>query len=121
MLSSFVGLTLLAVGLASQLQNIGYLVDNLPKDHPIQKDFVYFDDLFGGLNPLELSISVGPDAKSLLDLEVLKEIEKVENQVSSLFGGQIISPLTLIKNINKAQNQVDIELLQFQPLDTFNG
>ena len=107
-LASFVGLTLIAVGLASQLQINGYLLDNLPQDHPIQKDFVYFDEQFGGSNPLELSISVGPEAKSLLDLEVLKEIEKVENQVSSLFGGgQIISPLTLIKTLNQAQNQGD--------------
>ncbi len=107
-IASFIGLTLIAVVLASGLKVNGYLLDNLPQDHPIQKDFVYFDEQFGGSNPLELSISVGQDAKSLLDLEVLKEIEKVEKKVSELFGGgQIISPLTLIKTLNQAQNQGD--------------
>ncbi|MFC5624663.1 efflux RND transporter permease subunit [Algoriphagus winogradskyi] len=105
---SFLGITMLCVFLGSKLEINGYLLDNLPLDHPIQKDFEYFDEQFGGSNPLEISVSIGPKAISLLDLEVLKELEKVEAKIHELFGdSKIISPLILIKSINQAQNQGD--------------
>ncbi|MEB2777491.1 MMPL family transporter [Algoriphagus sp. D3-2-R+10] len=105
---SFLGITILCITLGSKVIINGYLLDNLPVDHPIQKDFEYFDEQFGGSNPLELYLSVGNGANSLLDLEVLKEINKVNTKIHELFGeGQTISPLTLVKSINQAQNQGD--------------
>lgn len=105
---SFLGITILCVFLGSKMKINGYLLDNLPVDHPIQEDFEYFDEQFGGSNPLEIYLSVGPDANSLLDLEVLKELEKIDSKIQELFGeGATISPLTLIKSINQAQNQGD--------------
>ncbi|PZX51901.1 efflux RND transporter permease subunit [Algoriphagus chordae] len=103
---SFLGITLLCFALGSTLKINGYLLDNLPLDHPIQQDFEYFDEQFGGSNPLEIYLSAGDGAKSLLDFEVLVEIDKVEAKIHELFGeGEAISPLTLVKSINQAQNQ----------------
>lgn len=102
----FLVLTLVGIGLSSQLQINGYLLDNLPLDHPIQKDFAYFDENYGGSNPLEIYLEKGSETESLLDLEVLKEIEKVEVKLRELFGeGEFISPLSLAKTLNQAQNQ----------------
>jgi len=107
---SFLGITLLCIFLGSNLKINGYLLDNLPIDHPIQQDFEYFDEQFGGSNPLQISLSVGEKANSLLDFEVLIEIDKVEVKIHELFGeGQTISPLTLVKTINQAQNQGDLK------------
>lgn len=103
---SFLGISLLGIGLSSQIKINGYLLDNLPLDHPIQEDFAYFDQQFGGSNPLELYLEKGTEAESLLDLEVLKEMEQVEGKLRELFGeGDFISPLSLIKTLNQAQNQ----------------
>ncbi|RAI89490.1 efflux RND transporter permease subunit [Algoriphagus yeomjeoni] len=105
---SFLAITFLSIFLGSKLEINGYLLDNLPVDHPIQKDFEYFDEQYGGSNPLEIFITTGGNANSLLDLKVLKEIEKVDSKIHELFGeGKTISPLTLIKSINQAQNQGD--------------
>lgn len=105
---SFLGITLLCIFLGSNLKINGYLLDNLPIDHPIKQDFEFFDEQFGGSNPLEISLFVGEKANSLLDIEVLREIDKVEVKIHELFGeGQTISPLTLVKTINQAQNQGD--------------
>ena len=102
----FLVISLLGIFLASQLKINGYLLDNLPLDHPIQEDFAYFDQQYGGSNPLELFIEKGPEAKDLLDLEVLTEIEKIEAKLIQLFGeGEFISPLSLAKTLNQAQNQ----------------
>ncbi|SFT39556.1 hypothetical protein SAMN04489724_0571 [Algoriphagus locisalis] len=107
-LLKFLGITILCIFLGSKVEINGYLLDNLPVDHPIQKDFEYFDEQFGGSNPLEVFLEVGSGANSLLDLEVLQEMEKIDAKIHELFGeGKTISPLTLIKSINQAQNQGD--------------
>lgn len=105
-LVSFFGLTIVSILLGLRLQVNGYLLDNLPLDHPIQEDFTFFDQQFGGSNPLEIYLEVGPNAGSLLDFEVLKEIEKLESKLAETFGErQFVSPLSLVKSLNQAQNQ----------------
>ncbi len=106
----FFGVTMLAILMGSQLRINGFLLDNLPEDHPVQQSFSYFDHQFGGANPLEIHLQVGDSATSLLDLQVLEQIDLVEQEVDRLFdGGQIISPLTLVKSLNQAQNQGDFK------------
>lgn len=103
---AFLLISFLGLGLSTQIRINGYLLDNLPLDHPIQEDFAYFDQQYGGSNPLELYLEKGKDAESLLDLAVLKEIEEVEVKLIELFGdGEYISPLSLAKTLNQAQNQ----------------
>lgn len=105
-LISFFGLTVLSIILGFQLKVNGYLLDNLPLDHPIQEDFAFFDQQFGGSNPLEIYLEAGDSATSLLDFEVLQEIEKLEVKLSETFGErQFVSPLSLVKTLNQAQNQ----------------
>ncbi|ERM83942.1 hypothetical protein P872_01395 [Rhodonellum psychrophilum GCM71 = DSM 17998] len=89
----------------SQLQINGYLLDNLPRDHKLVEEFNFFDRQFGGSKPLEISLEVGEKAKTLLDREVLEEIVVLETFLHDKFSVRtIISPLTLVKNINKALN-----------------
>ncbi|SFH08735.1 hypothetical protein SAMN04487988_11656 [Algoriphagus hitonicola] len=94
--------------LGSKLKINGFLLDNLPSDHPIQENFQYFDQGFRGSNPLEIYISVKDSSKSLLDYEVLKEIDAVENHLEKQLGSlTILSPNSLVKTLNQAQNQGD--------------
>jgi uncharacterized protein len=103
---SFLAVSLLGIVLSFQLKINGYLLDNLPLDHPILRDFAYFDQQYGGSNPLELYLEKGPKAENLLDIDVLKEIQKVEEKLRQLFGeGEFISPLSVVKTLNQAQNQ----------------
>ena len=102
----FISVTVFSLFLGSQLKINGFLLDNLPEDHPIQKSFAYFDAQFGGSNPLEIQLTAGSESKNLLDLEVLEELDQLEKEVGRVFfGGQIISPLTVVKSLNQAQNQ----------------
>lgn len=117
----FGGVTLLSILLASQLKINGFLLDNLPLDHPIQQDFTYFDTQYGGSNPLEISLKVGKAASSLLEYEVLEQIQKLENEVQALFGeGQIISPLTMIKLLNQGLNQGNEKAFRFPSLGQYS-
>lgn len=117
----FGGVTLLSILLASQLKINGFLLDNLPLDHPIQQDFTYFDTQYGGSNPLEISLKVGKAASSLLEYGVLEQIKKLENEVQALFGeGQIISPLTMIKLLNQGLNQGNEKAFRFPSLGQYS-
>ncbi len=83
----------------------GYLLDNLPQDHVLLKEFRFFDEKFGGSKPLEIYLESGESAENLLQLEVLKELEKLEDFVRSTYNSAVIlSPLTVVKGLNKAQN-----------------
>ena len=98
-------LSILALALVFQLKIDGYILDNLPERHPLLEDFRFFDQNFGGSKPLEIALEAGPSAASLMDYEVLKEIDKLEAFVRQTFGSGVInSPLSLVKWLNKAQN-----------------
>lgn len=105
-LVSFTIISLSGLYLGSKNEINGYLLDNLPQNHPILLDFQYFDEQFGGSNPLELFLETGGEGSSLLDYEVLQEIYKIEIKLSELTGSShFASPLTLVKSLNQAQNQ----------------
>ncbi|HSF52445.1 MAG TPA: MMPL family transporter, partial [Algoriphagus sp.] len=113
-LLGFLGITGLCLVLGFQLKVNGFLLDNLPQDHPIQQDFAFFDQQFGGSNPLEIYLEVGHDTVSLLDYEVLLEMEKLEKKLRESFGeNQFISPLSMVKALNQAQNQGSLEAFTF--------
>ncbi len=101
--------TLMSIGavlLGTRVQVNGFLLDNLPNDHPIQQDFGFFDAQYGGSNPLEISVSPGANASTLLDYPVLVELDKLETRIMELFGGKLLlSPLSVVKTLNQAQNQ----------------
>ncbi|MHA7129362.1 efflux RND transporter permease subunit [Algoriphagus namhaensis] len=110
----FLTLALLGAFLGTRIQINGFLLDSLPQDHPIQEDLNYFDAQYGGSNPLELSIRAVGAGASLLDYEVLKEIHQVELELVRIFGErQFLSPVTLVKTLNQAQNQGDIAAFRF--------
>lgn len=55
---------------------------------------------------MEIYLEAGQRVSSLLDFEALKEIEKLEGKLSETLGErQYVSPLSLIKTLNQAQNQ----------------
>lgn len=113
-LSTFLGITLLALFYGLQLKVNGYLLDNLPREHPIQEDFAFFDEQFGGSNPLEIYLSTGDSAHSLFDFAVLLEIGKLEAKLTGLFGERpLISPVSLVKSLNQAQNRGNIAAYSF--------
>ncbi|GEO20968.1 transporter [Cyclobacterium qasimii] len=103
---SFIVVTLLAGYFMSQVKTNGYILDNLPEGHSLLEDFQFFDQQYGGSKPLEIQIQAGSVGQDLFDYRVLKEIEKLEDFVRENYNtGFIMSPLTAVKAVNKAQNR----------------
>lgn len=110
----FLAMSIIAVFLGLRIPINGYLLDNLPFDHPIREDFGYFDSEFGGSNPFELSLELGEEANTFWDYEVLQQVQKLEEELNKVFGeNKFISPITLTKTLNQAQNQGDVDAFRF--------
>ncbi|MEO1055233.1 MAG: MMPL family transporter [Bacteroidota bacterium] len=82
-----------------------YLIEDIPNNDPLKEDFSFFDEQFGGSRPFELSVQVRDTSRTVYDLAVLKEIDKVENYLTEEYGVRnIASPVLIAKSLNKAVN-----------------
>jgi uncharacterized protein len=104
-LVSFTIISILFLFAASKVQINGYILDNLPRDHELMEEFRYFDEEFGGSKPLEFYLEVGEMAEDLLELEVLRELNRLEDFIKHNYqSAALLSPLTIVKKLNQSQN-----------------
>jgi len=102
---SFGIISLLFAYAVSKVQINGYILDNLPRDHELVEEFRFFDKEFGGSKPLEFYLEAGKNGSSLLELEVLQEMDKLEIFIRDNYeSAALLSPLTMVKKLNQAQN-----------------
>ena len=82
-----------------------YLIDDLPRSHPMKSDFLFFDEQFGGSRPFEMSISLKKPDLTVFDYPVLKEMDKVDAYLMQSYGtSALTSPLSIVKGLNEAVN-----------------
>jgi uncharacterized protein len=80
------------------------LLEDLGDDDPIVLDFQYFEKKFSGVRPFELHLMAGED-KTLYDLDVLQEIDRLESYLLQTYGLNFISsPTTVVRTLHRAQN-----------------
>jgi len=98
-------LVMLAVLGILKLEVNTFLIDDLPRSHPMKADFMFFDKHFGGSRPFEMAVQVRNPALSVFDYPVLMEMEKVENYLLHSYGtSALTSPVKIIKQTNQAVN-----------------
>ncbi len=83
-----------------------YILEDLKKSHIQYKDFAFFAEEFGGARAFELVIHTKDSTQTVLDMEVLKEIERVDDFLTTQYGVKnLVSPAVLIKSFNQVYNQ----------------
>lgn len=89
----------------SRIEVNNFLLEDLRDNDPMKMDFVFFEDVFAGVRPFEMSIKILDEDISILHPEVLMEIDKIENYLQEEYGiGFIVSPTSAVKMINKANH-----------------
>ncbi len=100
--SIYVALTLLSLLGASRIKFDYYLMQDLGEEHALMQELRYFQNNFGGLRPFEMAL-IPQSGKSILDYEVMMEVEKLERfLVKNYELNQLSSPTQPIKLLNKA-------------------
>jgi len=96
-----------AFGMA-QLKVNNFLLEDWPEDDPQKQDYYWFEDHFGGVRGFEMELSSRSKDGSIWDLAELREIEAVQGFIHANYGVEaILSPVTLVKSLNKAFNGGD--------------
>lgn len=101
----FVLLVIIAFIGISRIEINNYILEDLRESDPLKKDFVYFEENFSGVRPFEMYVKSVDTNTSLLSIPALKELDKIQHFLETEYGtGFILSPVTLVKTINKAVN-----------------
>ncbi len=85
----------------SQMQNTGYVVDDLPKDGQIMRDLKFFENNYGGILPFEVVIDT-KKPKGVMQLRTLKDIDKFSQELTKF--QQFSAPLSVVE-VAKVMNQ----------------
>ncbi|MBW7866714.1 MAG: MMPL family transporter [Brumimicrobium sp.] len=74
------------------VKNDSFIMDNISPKSELKKDFLYFDQHFGGIRPFELAIQVKPN-QNIWEKETLEQLEKLEDYLHFQYGVVVNSSL----------------------------
>jgi predicted RND superfamily exporter protein len=82
-----------------------YMIEGLTTRDELRQSFNFFEKNFSGVRPFEMIVTPADTASTVLGVKELRAIDKMETWLKKNYDvGFILSPLTLIKGINKAEN-----------------
>lgn len=95
------------------------LLEDLNNKSKLKKDFVWFGAEFQGTRPFELAVWVEDSGKTVLDKDVLLEVEKMEKYLAQHYGvGFMLSPVALVKAANRSYAGGDPSSYEIPESDT---
>ena len=102
--SSIILLIVLSLG-CLKLETNNYFTEEFDKDDPHFKDFMYFEEQYGGVRPFQMIVTAKSESASVLDLDIMKEVDKLETYLKQDYGlSTVMSPASLIKSIHQSRN-----------------
>jgi len=95
-------ITLVSLYGASKIEFDYFLMQDLSEDQPLMKDLRFFQSNFGGIRPFEMAI-IPQSGKKVTDFEVMREVEKIEHYLDTVYGvNQMLSPTLPFKILNQS-------------------
>ena len=113
-LIGYVVIGLIALFGATRIQFDYFLMQELGDDDPLVKEIKFFDKSFDGIRPFEMAVVPKKEGATVYDFEVMTEINKLEEYLISDYKvGQMISPTTPFKFVNRALRNGKAEYYKF--------
>lgn len=95
---------LACAALLPRLKVNNFLLEDLPDSDTQKQGFLWFEREFGGVRPFEMEVTARGGA-SVWDLASLRSMENVQAHLVNDYGvGAVLSPITLLKQLNRAAN-----------------
>ncbi|HLG02567.1 MAG TPA: MMPL family transporter, partial [Bacteroidia bacterium] len=92
-----------AIGI-SKINLNNYLIEGLTTKDELRHDFIFFEKNYSGVRPFEMSITPVDPKGSVIGVNELRALDQLEQYLKTSYGvGFMISPITLVKGIHKAQ------------------
>lgn len=113
-LISFIGIVLLGSIGAFQVRSNYFLLEDLKKDNPMRIQFDYFDAEYMGLKPFELSVAVKDTNSSVLDYDILSQINLLDSFLTHDYGlTQTFSLASVLKIANRTEHAGQAKYYRF--------
>lgn len=91
-------ITLVVCAGISCLKTDAYLLNDLPSDSQVRKDFLFVDQYLGGSKPWELAVWTTDSSRTLWEKEITDELAKIATYLHEIYPmEQLWSPVTFIK------------------------
>lgn len=98
-------LTLICVFGITRINLNNYMIEGLTTHDELRQDFFFFEKNFSGVRPFEMIITPSDTSSTVLGVKELRAMDKLEKYLKKNYSvGFILSPVSLIKGINKAEN-----------------
>lgn len=100
----FITLILIVVSFIGlfQIERNHYILDDISDETEVKQDVLFFDQKFGGVRPVEIAVQLKDNSKRFTDLEVLKEVEKLETYLIDFYRvRRVNSIVSLFKFLNR--------------------
>lgn len=82
-----------------------FLMDDLSEKEELKQDFNFIDAHFGGVRPFSLAITVKDTTKSVLDYQILKEIDTIQTFLEDSIGVEVRGSLiTIMRVLNRGSH-----------------
>jgi predicted RND superfamily exporter protein len=98
-------LTVLSFWGISRISLNNYLIEGLTTHDELRQDFFFFEKHYSGVRPFEILVTPKDTSSTVLGVKELRAMDTLEKYLQKDYGvGFILSPLSLVKGVNKAQN-----------------
>lgn len=74
-------LTIIGFWGVSRVQSLGFMVDDIPKNHPVYVDLKYFEKNFSGVMPLEIVVDA-EKPKGVMQEKTMRQINMLQNKLN---------------------------------------
>jgi len=102
---AFALLAVVSLFFITNLKVDNQLLEDWPEDDPQKQEYYWFEEHLGGVRPFEIEIRVKDSLASVWDLPMLQAMDTVQQHLESVYGVKaILSPVTVVKSLNKAFN-----------------
>jgi predicted RND superfamily exporter protein len=82
-----------------------YMIEGLTMRDELRQDFTFFEKKFSGVRPFEMIVTPSDSTSTVFGVKELRAIDKMEKYLHKNYSvGFILSPASIIKGINKAEN-----------------
>ena len=103
-----------SIGGAMLVESNYYLLEDLKEESRLRQDYDYFDKEFLGLRPFELSVQLKDTSRSVLDYDVLLELNKLDSFLVADYGlKQAASVVQILKIVNRTEHAGQVAYYKF--------
>ncbi|MFN3918394.1 MAG: efflux RND transporter permease subunit [Flavobacteriales bacterium] len=89
----------------SNIRVNSFLLEGLRPGDELRDNFYYFESHFSGARPFEVALEAKLDSIKILDYNSLLLMNEIEDKLAEIFKVEtVISPVSIIKSINKSWN-----------------